>query len=153
MADKVFSDMSLVVLDRDDVVIGRIEGEWWFTFAEALARGYDREDAAQHGEPDPWSPEFPQDEHWERSRRICAFAGIYKALAPFRRSWRIRDLKAENARLLSLMAKAHAVMRETGWQLAPASINPEADGVLELAAAEIESEFADVLSQNTQESE
>jgi len=47
MPDKVFSDISLAVLDRDDVVIGRINGEWWFAFAEALARGYDREDAAQ----------------------------------------------------------------------------------------------------------
>ncbi len=103
MPDKVFSDMSLVVLDRDDVEIGRIEGEWWFAFAEALAHGYDREDAAQRGEPDPWSPEFPQDEQWERSRRICAFAGIYKALAPFRRNRRIGDLKAENARLRTMI--------------------------------------------------
>ena len=103
MPDKVFSDMSLAILDRDDVEIGRIEGEWWFAFAEALARGYDREDAAQRGEPDPWSPEFPQDEHWERSRRICAFAGIWEALAPFRRNRRIRDLKVENARLRTMI--------------------------------------------------
>ena len=58
----------------------------------------------------------------------------------------IDRLRAENARLLSLMAKANAVMRETGWQLAPASTDAEDEGVLELAAAEIESEFADTLS-------
>ena len=57
----------------------------------------------------------------------------------------IERLRAANARLLSLMTKAHAVMRDAGWQLAPASVEPGSDGVLELAAAEIESEIADML--------
>lgn len=58
----------------------------------------------------------------------------------------IEYLLYENTRLLRLMVKAHTVMRQTGWQLAPASADAEDDGVLELAAAEIEGEFADVLS-------
>ncbi|WP_457647633.1 hypothetical protein [Profundibacter sp.] len=53
--------------------------------------------------------------------------------------------RAENSSLLRIMAKAHAVMRETGWQLAPAAVDTASDGVLEAAAAEMESEFSAVL--------
>ncbi len=86
----------------------------------------------------------------ERLRKEMADGSFYKESDIDQMQDEIDRLRSENARLLSMMAKAHAVMRETGWQLAPASIDPEADGVLELAAAEIESEFASVLSKPTE---
>lgn len=45
---------------------------------------------------------------------------------------------------LKLLREAHAVMRACGWQLAPAS-DDGSDGVLALAAAEIEEAFRDLL--------
>ena len=42
---------------------------------------------------------------------------------------------------IKLLGEAHAVMRACGWQLAPAS-EMEGDGVLQLAAAEVEAAFA-----------
>lgn len=36
-----------------------------------------------------------------------------------------------------LVDAAHACMRETGWQLAPANIARNSDGILELACAEV----------------
>lgn len=44
-----------------------------------------------------------------------------------------------------LMTKAHAVMRECGWQLA-ISAEPAGDGILEAACTEIEADFAEHLS-------
>lgn len=43
---------------------------------------------------------------------------------------------------LKLIVEAHACMRATGWQLAPASEQVSDDGVLEYAVAEIEEQFA-----------
>ena len=45
---------------------------------------------------------------------------------------------------LKLLREAHAVMRQCGWQLAPASDASE-DPTLALAAAEIEEAFGDLL--------
>lgn len=44
------------------------------------------------------------------------------------------------------IVEAHAVMRECGWQLAPASDNVSSDGILEVAAAEIEDKFRAMLA-------
>lgn len=46
--------------------------------------------------------------------------------------------------MIPLMVRARAAMRACGWHLAPAS-EPSGDGTLELAVAEIEAEFADIL--------
>lgn len=54
-------------------------------------------------------------------------------------------LRAENARLIRLIRLAHPVMRECGWQLAPACAAEGSDGILEAACAEIEEEFGDML--------
>lgn len=54
---------------------------------------------------------------------------------------RAEAAEARVAELIGLMRKAHAVMRECGWQLA-ASAEPNGDGVLELACTEIEADFA-----------
>ncbi len=43
-----------------------------------------------------------------------------------------------------LLREAHAVMRQCGWQLAPGS-DDGSDGVLALAAAEVEEAFGDLL--------
>lgn len=45
---------------------------------------------------------------------------------------------------VKLLREAHAVMRQCGWQLAPA-VDDDSDGVLALAAAEIEKAFGDLL--------
>lgn len=45
---------------------------------------------------------------------------------------------------VKLLREAHAVMRQCGWQLAPA-VDDDSDGVLALAAAEIEEAFGDLL--------
>ncbi|WP_457650841.1 hypothetical protein [Profundibacter sp.] len=58
---------------------------------------------------------------------------------------RNKHLCAELEHLLDLMANAHEVMRETGWQLVPAAVDYASDGILEAAAAEMESEFSAVL--------
>lgn len=43
---------------------------------EALARAYDREDAAQRGETDPWSIGIDDDPEWVADRIACARAGL-----------------------------------------------------------------------------
>ncbi|SFX49248.1 hypothetical protein SAMN04244548_01227 [Paracoccus pantotrophus] len=48
---------------------------------EALARAYDREDAAQRGEPDPWSIGIEEEPEWVAGRIACARAGL-AALTP-----------------------------------------------------------------------
>lgn len=53
----------------------------WAQVVDALARGFDREDAAQRGETDPWSPEFPCDPDWQLSRHDCAEAGLKEVAA------------------------------------------------------------------------
>ena len=65
----------------------------------------------------------------------------------------IERLRAENTKLLRVMAEAHSVMRQTGWQLAPASVEDDSDGVLELAAAEIEDKFATIIDATSTETE
>jgi hypothetical protein len=42
---------------------------------EALARAYDREDASQRGEPDPWD-DGKDDAAWVAERLACAQAGF-----------------------------------------------------------------------------
>jgi len=42
---------------------------------EAMARAYDREDAAQMGEPSPWSI-ADRDPDWESGRLACAEAAL-----------------------------------------------------------------------------
>ena len=69
-------DHTLVLLDRDGIECASVSGDGWLPFASALAHGYDLEDAAQRGEPDPWSPEFPSDKEWEALRRMCAWVAI-----------------------------------------------------------------------------
>lgn len=46
---------------------------------------------------------------------------------------------------IKTLREAHAVMRECGWQLAPASVS-SGDGTLETACAEIEENFSDMLA-------
>lgn len=50
------------------------------TALRALAQAYDKEDAAQRGEPDPWNLDDPGDigdsENWIAERIACAEAGI-----------------------------------------------------------------------------
>lgn len=46
-----------------------------------------------------------------------------------------------------LMRKAHAVMRECGWQLAIGA-EPQSDGILEAACTEIEADFSEHLYGN-----
>jgi len=69
---------TLVLLDRDGIECASVSGDGWLPFAEALARGYDLEDAAQRGAPDPWSPEF-SDLEWEAMRRMCALVALRTA--------------------------------------------------------------------------
>lgn len=57
----------------------------------------------------------------------------------------IAALRAENERLIRLIRLVHPVMRECGWQLAPACAAEGSDGILEAACAEIEEEFGDML--------
>lgn len=57
----------------------------------------------------------------------------------------IAAMRAENKRLIRLIRLAHPVMRECGWQLAPACAAEGSDGILEAACAEIEEEFGDML--------
>lgn len=45
-----------------------------------------------------------------------------------------------------LLAAAHACMRETGWQLAPANIARNSDGILELACAEVCEQVGELLA-------
>lgn len=52
---------------------------------------------------------------------------------------------AEIAHLMRLIRLAHPVMRECGWQFAPACAAEGSDGILEAACAEIEEEFGDML--------
>ena len=69
---------TLVLLDRDGLEVARVSGDAWLPFASSIARGYDREDAAQRGAPDPWSPEF-SDREWEAMRRNCALVALRAA--------------------------------------------------------------------------
>lgn len=52
---------------------------------EALARAYDREDASQRGEPDPWD-DGAEDQTWRAERLACAKAAMQAlaALSPCR---------------------------------------------------------------------
>lgn len=50
---------------------------------EALARAFDKEDAAQRGEPDPWNTSVTGDDSpdWKGERMACALAGLQAYLA------------------------------------------------------------------------
>jgi hypothetical protein len=54
-------------------------------------------------------------------------------------------LRADIAQATDLMRKAHAVMRECGWQLA-ISAEPAGDGIIEAACTEIEADFGEFLA-------
>lgn len=95
--------------------------------AEIIARAYDREQAAQMGEPDPWM--YP-DEEAEAESIACASA----ALAAL-------DAAGFTVVPKELLSNALAVMRECGWHLA-ISAEPHGDGILEAACTEIEADFA-----------
>lgn len=71
---------TLILLDHDGLEIARVVGDAWLPFASSIARGYDREDAAQRGAPDPWSPEF-SDLEWEAMRRNRAIVALRVAFA------------------------------------------------------------------------
>lgn len=45
-----------------------------------------------------------------------------------------------------LLEAARACMRETGWHLAPGAIARGSDGILEMACAEVEQQFAAMLA-------
>lgn len=53
---------------------------WSDELCRAFAEAYDREDAAQRGEPNPWSLDDPGDiggaEEWQRERIACVRAGL-----------------------------------------------------------------------------
>lgn len=76
-----------------------------------------------------------------------------EAVKHYIRVWNERDAQHRRAEaaetrvkaLEALMHKAHAVMRECGWQLA-ISAEPQGDGILEAACTEVEADFADALS-------
>ncbi len=70
---------TLVLLDRDGLECARVSGDAWLSFASDLAHGYDREDAAHSGAPDPWSPEF-SDREWEAMCRNCALVALCEVL-------------------------------------------------------------------------
>lgn len=79
----------------------------------------------------------------ENARFIAASRELVPALLAERDA-----LQAKLAKAVGAMAKAHAIMRECGWHLAPAA-EPESDGVLELAVCEIEAEFEETLAELT----
>ncbi len=56
-------------------------------------------------------------------------------------------LEAEGAMVVprKLLTEAHAVMRECGWHLAAAA-EPQSDGILEAARAEVEAAFAELIA-------
>jgi len=51
------------------------EGGWSARMVEIFARAHDREEAAQMGEPDPWSIDN-DDEEWKRDRLACVRVGL-----------------------------------------------------------------------------
>jgi len=51
------------------------EGGWSARMVEIFARAHDREEAAQIGEPDPWSIDNEDDE-WKRDRLACVRVGL-----------------------------------------------------------------------------
>ena len=57
-----------------------IAREWTEEMCLAFAEAYDREDAAQRGEPNPWDLDDPGDigdsEAWQSERIACVRAGI-----------------------------------------------------------------------------
>lgn len=77
----------------------------------------------------------------ERDREFHRYidADIYDSAELYHNQRRENLLTKHNA-ATKLMQQAHAVMRQCGWQLAPAA-ETDGDGVLELAAAEIEAAF------------
>lgn len=57
--------------------LATFEGGWSENMCRIFLRGHDREDAAQMGEPDPWSmPEANADNEWQRERIACVRAGL-----------------------------------------------------------------------------
>jgi len=59
---------------------------------EAVARAFDREEAAQMGEPDPWdSAEENADNEWLQERMCCALVAL-EALSDY---WASLDRKAQ----------------------------------------------------------
>lgn len=67
--------------------VAMFRGGWSEDVCRVFARGHDREEAAQMGEPDPWStPEAQADPEWQRERIACVRAGC-GAVARHRYTW------------------------------------------------------------------
>lgn len=86
----------------------------------------------------------------ERDREFHRYvdADIYDSAEKYHNQ-RLENLLAHHNAATHLMRQAHAVMRQCGWQLAPAA-ETDGDGVLELAAAEIEAAFGAFLDGDVQ---
>lgn len=78
----------------------------------------------------------------EMQRAIAFYCGSHSSMPAAEAA--LAAIEAAGFRIvpLKLMSEAHACMRATGWQLAPASEQVSDDGVLECAVAEIEEQFA-----------
>jgi len=85
-----------------------------------------------------------------RAETTCA--GIEDRLAEMPPPDRIalaRELLEGTGRVVAerkLLEAARACMRETGWHLAPRAIARGSDGILEMACAEVEQQFAAMLA-------
>lgn len=53
---------------------------WSDEMCREFARAYDREDAAQRGEPDPWLDDPNEAFRWAESRVACVRAGLKAAV-------------------------------------------------------------------------
>lgn len=72
---------TIVLLNQSGVEVAHIDGKALTDFARNLAEGYDREDSAQRGEPNPWNfieeiDEVGDSATWTSERVACALAGI-----------------------------------------------------------------------------
>lgn len=111
---------------------------------KALARAYDREDASQRGEPDPWDSAVG-DAEWEQERLACAQVGATAYLAalpepapeptpvqPVAWQWRILpDEKWQFGRLSKALAKEQgSYYEERPLYATPPSAGPAAQRAL-----------------------
>jgi len=77
----------------------------------ALAQAYDREDAAQRGEPDPWNLDDPGDigdsDTWVSERLACARAAAEAFLSALSRTGAVKvELSGNSGELIDRMAEA-----------------------------------------------
>lgn len=92
---------------------------------------------------------YDPDEDWSGRKPDETDRILVRAWETYREETRaaLRAIKVAGYRIVptKTIAEAHAVMRECGWQLAPASAT-SGDGVLEAACAEIEEKFRAMLA-------